>query len=88
MRTPRYQIHVERLIVHGIDAAQIDPVELRDAVAVAVARELEGIDLPTGRSMTATVRIDSGPLPSTGPALAGAIGRGVARGVGRGGRYG
>jgi hypothetical protein len=88
MSGPRYQIHVDRLVVHGVDAARLDAGELRQMVAAAVARELRGAELPAGRSMTAAVRIEAGALPGEGLALAGAIARGVAQGVGGGGHRG
>jgi hypothetical protein len=88
MSANRYQIRIERLIVHGVDTTRLDAAALRSLVEAAVARELDGMELPAGRSVTAAARIETGPLPGDGSGLAGAIARGVARGVGGGGRHG
>jgi len=75
-------IDVDRIVVDGV-AAPVDGARLTPLVEAAVARTLAGSTLPPGRTMRASVRMESGAIASgSAPAIASAVAAGIARAVG------
>lgn len=75
------RIHIERLIVHGADSSRLDPTDLHAMTEGAIARELDSIDLPAGRRITASSIVKAEALSSDTATVAQWIARGVAQGV-------
>jgi hypothetical protein len=77
-----YQVDVDRVVVDGV-AAPLDGGRLRPLVEAAIARALSASALPGGRTMRASVQIESHAIASVGaPAVASAVAAGVAQAVG------
>jgi len=77
-----YQVDVDRVVIEGV-AAPLDAAALRPLVEAAIARALGQSALPGGRTMHASVQIESRAIVSGGaPAVASAVASGVAQAVG------
>jgi len=77
-----YHVDVDRIVIAGAGGA-LDAAQLRPLVAAAIARALSESPLPGGRTMRASVLIESRTIASGGPtAVASAVGAGVAHAVG------
>lgn len=85
----RYQVDVDRVILHGVSVERIDSADLRALVEQAVARALVDAPLPAGRTMRTSVQITAGSAPKAGVAgVAAAIASGVAQAANGGPRRG
>jgi hypothetical protein len=74
MNRDRWEIDVDRVVIHGAGTRGLDVTEVRQLVADAVVARLSVAPLPPGRAMRAEVVLRTGPLTSSGS-------RGVARAV-------
>lgn len=82
MRRDVYQIDIDRIVVLGADARRMDATALRHMVESAVARDVTGVPLPSGRTMRTSVHIDTSPLAGGPAVIAKAVSTAVARAIG------
>lgn len=77
-----YRVEVDRVVVHGADAATLDAETLRALVESAVTREAQRMPLPAGRTARASVRLPARSVTGGAHAVADAVGEGVATAAG------
>ena len=78
MTRDRWEIDVDRVVVHGAGTRGLDAAEVRQLVAEALVTRLRVAPLPPGRATRTEVVIRTGPLTSGGPRV---VARAVADGV-------
>lgn len=85
MTGDRWDIVIDRVVVHGVGPGPHDAGEIRRLVDRAIGERLRTAALPAGRMMRLGVDVTSpGLRHGGGPAIASAVARGVVKAIGRG----